>query len=46
MTIILITWITWMMIEFTTKGMYTIFKILQTEDKSELDLVQNLRGLL
>ena len=30
-----------MMIEFTTKGMDTIFKILQAEDKSELDLVQN-----
>jgi len=40
-SISLITWITWMMIEFTTKGMDTIFKILQTEDKTELDLVQN-----
>ena len=41
MSISLITWITWMMIEFTTKGMDTVFKILQAEDKSELDLVQN-----
>ena len=40
-SIILITWITWMMIEFTTKGMDTVFKILQAEDTSELDLVQN-----
>ena len=30
-----------MMIEFTTKGMYTIFKVLQTGDTSEFDLVQN-----
>jgi hypothetical protein len=30
-----------MMIEFTTNGMDTIFKILQAEDTSELDLVQN-----
>ena len=30
-----------MMIEFTVKGVYTVFKILQAEDKSELDLVQN-----
>ena len=41
MSISLITWITWMMIEFTTKGMDTVFKILQTEDSSELDLSQN-----
>ena len=41
MSISLITWITWMMIEFTTKGMDTVFKILQAEGKSELDLVQN-----
>ena len=41
MSISLITWITWMMIEFKTKGMDTVFKILQTEDTSELDLVQN-----
>ena len=30
MSISLITWITWMMIEFTTKGMDTVVKILQT----------------
>ena len=41
MSISLITWITWMMIEFTTKGMDTMLKILQTEDVSELDLVHN-----
>ena len=41
MSISLITWITCIMIEFTTKGVDTIFKILQVEDTSELDLVQN-----
>ena len=41
MSISLITWITWMMIEFTTKGMDTVFKILQTGGSTELDLVQN-----
>jgi hypothetical protein len=37
----LITWITWMMMLFTTKGMDTIFRILKAGDAEELDLVQN-----
>ena len=41
MSISLITWIAWMMIEITTKGMETVFKIFKADGKSELDLVQN-----
>lgn len=37
----LITWITWMMMLFTTKGMDTIFRILKTGETEKLDLVQN-----
>ena len=40
-TIGLITWITWMMMLFTTKGMDTVFRILKLGDTEELDLVQN-----
>ena len=40
-TIGLITWITWMMMLFATKGMNTVFLILKAGDTEELDLVQN-----
>ena len=40
-TVGLITWITWMMMQFATKGMDTVFKILDQAQTTELDLVKN-----
>ena len=37
----LVTWITWMMMLFMTKGMDTVFKILINNDTEELDLISN-----